>query len=60
MTILQPTRQVSQIKRGDRRHNDYGNIDAFAKSIAEKGLLPPIAITSDDLIHSGERLLLAW
>ena len=45
MTISQPTRAIEEIKRGVRHRKDYGDLDALARSIDEKGLLQPIAIT---------------
>jgi N6-adenosine-specific RNA methylase IME4 len=60
MTIAQPTRSLAQIKRGVRHRKDYGNLDSLARSIDDKGLLQPIAITPNDVLIAGERRMLAW
>ena len=60
MTISQPTRAIEEIKRGVRHRKDYGDLDALARSIDEKGLLQPIAITPQGVLIAGERRILAW
>jgi len=39
---------MANIDFGDRRREDYGEIDDLAASITERGLMHPIAIQSDD------------
>ena len=54
---------ISQIELGNRRREDYGNVDELAASIKERGLICPIAIQSDNgkppfkLCAGGRRLL---
>ena len=60
MTISQRTRAIEEIKRGVRHRKDYGDLDALARSIDEKGLLQPIAITPHGMLIAGERRMLAW
>jgi ParB/RepB/Spo0J family partition protein len=56
--------KLDDITFGDRRREDYGEVDALAKSIAERGLIHPIAIQSNDgnppyLLAAGGRRFLA-
>src|SRR5262249_44915510 len=44
---------------GERHRRDLGDIAALAKSIAEVGLLQPIAVTFDGHLIAGERRLRA-
>ncbi len=50
---------LSLVKVGDRRREDYGDIDALAASIAEHGLLHPIVVDADDNLVAGGRRLRA-
>lgn len=54
------TRAINQIKVIDRHRRDFGDLAALARSIDDKGLLQPIAITPDDILIAGERRLRAW
>lgn len=57
----QPTRKVAQIKSGARHRRDFGDLNALARSITERGgLLQPIVITKDNKLIAGERRLRAW
>jgi len=48
---------LSLVKVGDRRREDYGDIDALAASIREHGLLHPIVVDAhDNLVAGGRRL----
>lgn len=50
---------LSLVKVGDRRREDYGDINALAASIAEHGLLHPIVVDADDNLVAGGRRLRA-
>lgn len=50
---------VTSIKVGERRREDYGDLQGLADSIARYGLLHPIVIDSDDRLVCGERRLRA-
>jgi N6-adenosine-specific RNA methylase IME4 len=55
------TRPVAAIKIGERHRKEYGDLDALARSINDRGgLIHPIAITPLDELIAGERRLLAW
>src|ERR1700733_7614208 len=60
MSPAQPTRDLTQIRIGDRHRKDFGDIDALAKSIDQEGLLQPVAITPSDELIAGERRMRAW
>lgn len=56
---------LSLIKVGDRRREDYGDIDSLAASMSEHGLIHPIVVDAhDNLVAGGRRLraaeLLGW
>lgn len=40
--------KATNIELGDRRREDYGDIEDLAQSISERGLIHPIAVQSDD------------
>lgn len=49
---------INEIVVGDRRREDYGNIDNLAKSITTFGLIQPIVVDKDyNLIAGGRRLM---
>lgn len=51
--------RVADIRVGDRRRKDYGDIDGLAANIEKRGLLHPIVIDDDDhkhLVAGGRRL----
>jgi ParB-like chromosome segregation protein Spo0J len=50
---------IDEIKVGERHRHDLGDIKELAASIAEVGLLQPIALTSDGHLIAGERRLRA-
>ncbi|MFZ2143816.1 MAG: ParB N-terminal domain-containing protein, partial [Xanthobacteraceae bacterium] len=50
---------ISDIKVGSRIRRDLGDIDEFARSIAEVGLLHPIVIRADGTLSAGTRRLAA-
>lgn len=52
--------QVDQVILGDRHRKDFGDIASLARSIEEKGLLQPIAVTPGNILIAGERRLRAW
>jgi N6-adenosine-specific RNA methylase IME4 len=54
-----PSLPIDQITVGERHRRDLGDIDGLAKSIAEVGLLQPIAVTFDGHLIAGERRLRA-
>ena len=54
-----PTFPIDQIRVGERHRRDLGDIDGLAASIAEVGLLQPIALTFDGHLIAGERRLRA-
>src|SRR5262249_15950438 len=45
---------LDAIRVGDRHRRDLGDIDGLAASIAEVGLLQPIAVTFDGYLIAGE------
>jgi ParB/RepB/Spo0J family partition protein len=50
---------LDRIRVGERHRRDMGDIEALARSIAEVGLLQPIAVTFDGHLIAGERRLRA-
>jgi hypothetical protein len=48
---------ISQIKVGPRFRHDYGDLDAPAQNIKERGLLQPIGLNSYYSLIFGERRL---
>ena len=59
------TMRLADITIGARHRRDYGDLDALAGSIAEVGLLAPLAVTPGGRLIAGERRLravklLAW
>src|SRR5262245_12970959 len=50
---------IDSIITGERHRRDLGDIEALAASIAEVGLLQPIAVTFDGHLIAGERRLRA-
>lgn len=50
---------ISQIKVGDRRRDEMGDIAGLAKSIEKHGLLHPIVVDADHNLVAGERRLRA-
>jgi N6-adenosine-specific RNA methylase IME4/ParB-like chromosome segregation protein Spo0J len=50
---------ISEIVVGERHRRNLGDIEGLAKSIAEVGLLHPIAVTFDGHLIAGERRLRA-
>src|SRR5262249_58958030 len=59
MTRAPTTLPLDSIRVGKRIRRDLGDIDALAASIAEVGLLQPIAVTFDGHLIAGERRLRA-
>ena len=59
MTPGAPTIAIEAIKVGERHRRDLGDIEGLAASIAEVGLLQPIALTFDGYLIAGERRLRA-
>lgn len=57
---MSDTRPLSSIIVGDRHRKDFGDLPALARSIDEKGLLQPIAVTPANVLIAGERRLRAW
>ena len=53
------TLPIDSIIIGERHRRDMGDIDSLAASIAEVGLLQPIAVTFDGHLIAGERRLRA-
>ncbi len=56
--------KLDNIRFGDRRREDYGEVNELAESISERGLIHPIAVQSDDgnppyILAAGGRRLLA-
>ncbi len=49
------TIRISDIKIGDRRREDLGDIDALAESIKKYGLLAPPVLTDDGTLVAGQR-----
>ena len=54
------TRPVASIIVGSRFRKVTGDINALARSIADIGLLHPIAVTPDGRLIAGARRLLAF
>lgn len=59
------TIRIADIRIGDRRREDLGDIEALARSIAEYGLLSPPVLTDDGTLVAGQRRveamkLLGW
>jgi N6-adenosine-specific RNA methylase IME4/ParB-like chromosome segregation protein Spo0J len=52
-------RAIDEIIVGERHRRDLGDIEGLAASIAEVGLLQPIAVTFDGYLIAGERRLRA-
>jgi N6-adenosine-specific RNA methylase IME4/ParB-like chromosome segregation protein Spo0J len=50
---------INEIKVGERHRRDLGDIEELAASIAQVGLLQPIALTLDGHLIAGERRLRA-
>jgi hypothetical protein len=50
---------IADIRVGERRRRDHGDIEALAANIASVGLLQAIVITADGLLICGERRLRA-
>lgn len=50
---------IADIKVNNRRREDYGDIEALARSIAKHGLIHPIVVDEDWNLIAGERRLLA-
>jgi hypothetical protein len=59
MTPGAGTIAIEAIKVGERHRRDLGDIEGLAASIAEVGLLQPIALTFDGYLIAGERRLRA-
>jgi hypothetical protein len=55
--VGQVTRAVADIEVGERHRHDLGDLQSLATSIAENGLLHPIAITSENKLIAGARRL---
>jgi ParB family transcriptional regulator, chromosome partitioning protein len=53
------TRPISQIRIGTLHRRDLGDLDQLAASIADVGLIHPIAIDSNGLLLAGARRLAA-
>ena len=53
------TRRISDIIIGKRHRRDMGDLDAFARTIRDLGLLHPVVIRPDDTLIAGERRLRA-
>lgn len=53
------TLPIDSVIVGERRREDYGDIDGLAKSIAKYGLLHPVVIDEDHNLVAGERRLRA-
>lgn len=56
---MSETRPIASITIGPRFRRDFGDIETLAASIAEDGLIQPIAVTPDGLLLAGHRRLLA-
>jgi len=54
-----PTLPINEITVGERHRRDLGDIAGLAASMAELGLLQPIAVTFDGHLIAGERRLRA-
>jgi ParB/RepB/Spo0J family partition protein len=50
---------LTAVKVGDRRREDFGDLDSLAKSIRQHGLLHPIVVTENLELMAGERRLRA-
>jgi ParB family chromosome partitioning protein len=59
MTAATPSLPIDSIIVGERHRRDLGDVTALAESIAEVGLLQPIAVTFDGHLIAGERRLRA-
>ena len=59
MTAATPSLPIDSIIVGERHRRDLGDITALAESIAEVGLLQPIAVTFDGHLIAGARRLRA-
>jgi ParB-like chromosome segregation protein Spo0J len=57
--VAAPSFPIDRIIVGERHRRDLGDIDGLARSIAEVGLLQPIAVTFDGHLIAGERRLRA-
>ena len=55
----QDSKQIADIKIGQRHRRDLGDLTGLARSIEEIGLLQPIVTTSDGTLIAGERRLQA-
>jgi hypothetical protein len=53
------TLPVASVRVGRRTRRDFGDLDALARSIADVGLLQPLAVTPDGRLVAGERRLRA-
>lgn len=53
------TLPVASIRVGHRHRRDFGDLDALAASIADLGLLQPLAVTPSGRLVAGERRLRA-
>jgi ParB family chromosome partitioning protein len=51
---------IASIRVGERRRTDMGDIDSLARSIADVGLLQPVAVTRDGELIAGERRIRAF
>jgi MT-A70 len=60
MTGAAPTMRISEIKIGERFRKEMGDLDEFARSIAEVGLLHEVVVTPDGDLIAGERRILTW
>ena len=51
--------KISDIKFGERRREELGDLDALAESIKKYGLIEPIVVDQDGNLVAGQRRLLA-
>lgn len=55
-----PSRAIADIRIGKRVRQTYGDIEALAASIQERGLLQPVGIRPDNTLVCGERRIRAF
>jgi ParB-like chromosome segregation protein Spo0J len=49
------SKSISDIKVGQRRREDFGDLQGLADSIAKYGLFHPVIVDGDDNLVAGER-----
>jgi N6-adenosine-specific RNA methylase IME4 len=61
MTVIQIKCLVSEITVGERHRKDFGDLEALAQSINDRGgLIHPITVRPNKELIAGERRLRAW